>query len=121
MKTQARFFDENDAESLFESLAECRAFLKAHGIESTDVRVQVTDGGSWSLHTGDAQYDTDHRGYWGAGSIVADDDDATLGRTLADLVDQACDHAAENDVCGADGIGMPDTVEIASICRHVAR
>lgn len=29
-----------------------------------DVRLQVMSDGSWAIHTGDAQYDTDHRGYW---------------------------------------------------------
>lgn len=34
----------------------------------TDARLQVRKY-SWQLHTGDAQYDTNHRGYWGNASI----------------------------------------------------
>lgn len=116
METQARYFDESDAEQLFYALASCREFLKRNGIESTDVRVQATDGGNWSLHTGSSDYDTDHRGYWGASSIEATDDDAKLGRILADIVNQACDRAAE-DIEN----GMPDDTEIEAICRHVAQ
>lgn len=41
------------------------------GERSMDVRLQVVDG-SWTLNTGDASYDTDHRGYWGSGSITPD-------------------------------------------------
>lgn len=51
-----------------------------------DVRLQVHDG-SWSLHTGDASYDQDHRGYWGAGFLTEGDGDC---RELAqDLIDEA--------------------------------
>jgi hypothetical protein len=35
-----------------------------------DIRLQLVDG-SWALHTGDAQYDTDHRGWWGASAVEA--------------------------------------------------
>lgn len=34
-----------------------------------DIRLQVVEGEGWELHTGDAQYDTDHRGSWGATTI----------------------------------------------------
>lgn len=30
-----------------------------------EVRLQVHDDGTWSIHTGDPQYDQDHRGAWG--------------------------------------------------------
>jgi hypothetical protein len=33
-----------------------------------DVRLQVTADG-WEIHSGDAQYDTDHKGHWGASSV----------------------------------------------------
>lgn len=36
--------------------------------EDVDVRLQVVDG-TWYLHSGDASYDQDHRGFWGAGSL----------------------------------------------------
>ena len=35
-----------------------------------DIRLQVLDG-SWEYHTGDSQYDTDHRGMWGSTSVPA--------------------------------------------------
>lgn len=35
-----------------------------------DIRLQVVDGG-WEYHTGDPQYDTDHRGLWADGSVPA--------------------------------------------------
>lgn len=59
-----------------------------------DVRLQV-HAGSWALHTGDSQYDQDHRGYWGSASI-----DGVLTRKAAremarDLIDQAADQFAE--------------------------
>ena len=34
-----------------------------------DVRLQIHDDGAWVVRVGLADYDTDHRGYWGAGSI----------------------------------------------------
>ena len=42
-----------------------------HGIE---LRLQVVDG-SWYLHSGDPQYDTDHRGYWGCAFLPVLDED----------------------------------------------
>ena len=36
-----------------------------------DVRLQVHDG--WALRTGPSDYDQDHRGYWGVGSVVGPD------------------------------------------------
>jgi len=53
----------------------------------TDVRLQCDDSG-WSVHSGDAQYDTDHRGYWGASSVSTDSEFAEIA---ADLIDQAKD------------------------------
>jgi len=34
-----------------------------------DVRLCVQDDGSWLVLFGDASYDQDHRGYWGASSV----------------------------------------------------
>ena len=41
-----------------------------------DIRLQVLYNGSWRIHTGDSSYDTDHRGYWGDGTIQPSDTDA---------------------------------------------
>lgn len=29
-----------------------------------ELRLQIHDDGTWSIHTGDPQYDQDHRGVW---------------------------------------------------------
>jgi len=121
METQARFFDERDAEALFAAACDLRAYLKREGINETDIRVNATDGGSWSLLSGDSSYDTDHRGYWGASCLSVDDDDERIVNTLAEMIDQACDHASDNGVCGSEGIGMPEREEIERIMRHVAK
>lgn len=62
---------------------------------SIDVRLQVQSDGSWELHTGDASYDTDHRGFWGASSVSPDDDEVALIATARDLVDQVLEHVAQ--------------------------
>lgn len=38
-------------------------------VTEIDVRLQVHESGHWLVHWGDAQYDTDHRGHWGASTI----------------------------------------------------
>lgn len=55
-----------------------------------DVRLQVYPNGDWQVHLGDPQFDTDHRGYWGNGSI----DSNTNCRELAvSLIEEArCDY-----------------------------
>ncbi len=66
-----------------------------HGDERyIDVRLQCVDG-AWSLHEGDPQYDTDHRGYWGAGSLSPRTNCRELAR---ELIEEAKDHAAQCEV-----------------------
>ena len=67
-------------------------------IEAIDVRLQLTarNSVSWQLHSGDASYDTDHRGYWGAGFVTADHDDESLTDLARDLISQCLDAAAES-------------------------
>lgn len=36
---------------------------------SAPVRLQVYEDGDWAVRTGDASYDQDHHGFWGAGLI----------------------------------------------------
>jgi len=61
-----------------------------------DVRLQVLPNGGWSVHSGDAQYDQDHQGYWGASSIPYDGHfNAT--EVAKDLIDQVKDAAAEDE------------------------
>lgn len=57
-----------------------------------DVRLQVEEDGSWSIHTGNASYDTDHSGFWGAISLLPDMDD--MREPAADLIEQAMDQAS---------------------------
>jgi hypothetical protein len=58
-----------------------------------DVRLQVLSTGAWTVWSGDAQYDTDHRGYWGASSIPFDGHfNAT--EVAKDLISQAKEAAA---------------------------
>ena len=68
--------------------------------EGCDVRLQVFANGDWRVHFGDPQYDTDHRGYWGASAIPGVVGGA-VGRfdsmdTARDLLDQAKDDAAQD-------------------------
>ena len=69
------------------------------GVESEDdfmdVRLQVLDNGSWLIHTGDASYDTDHHGSWGADEIDATMTDEELQNIAQGLIDQAADMQAQ--------------------------
>ena len=61
------------------------------GNSGTDCRLQVSEEG-WSVHTGLADYDQDHRGYWGASWLPYGR--ANLYELARDLIDQARDAAA---------------------------
>lgn len=58
-----------------------------------DVRLQVEEDGSWSVHTGSAQYDTSHLGFWGASSIPADRTAAHLWEIAEALREEAMEDA----------------------------
>jgi hypothetical protein len=60
--------------------------------DAVEVRLQVMDGGAWSIHTGDPSYDTDHRGFWGSAYLDAEED---VREVASDLISQARDHCAE--------------------------
>ena len=60
-----------------------------------DVRLQVLDDGTWHLHYGDACYDTDHHGYWGASVITRGMRRKELADVADDLIAQAADHQAQ--------------------------
>lgn len=66
-------------------------------VDCIDVRLQLISPDEYSVKCGDASYDTDHRGYWGASSVSADDTDSDLEATAEDLLEQALDHAAQCD------------------------
>lgn len=61
---------------------------------SIDVRLQVWEDGSWTVHTGDSCFDQDHRGFWGSASVGADDTPVDLMATAANLREQAIDDCA---------------------------
>ena len=60
-----------------------------------DCRLRHHDG-SWSFHTGDSSYDTDHRGNWGASCVGADMTEDEAGSVADDLLDQVLDSLAQN-------------------------
>jgi hypothetical protein len=57
-----------------------------------EVRLQVRKNGDWAVHTGDSQYDLDHRGFWGNSCL---DHRSNCRELAAELIDQCKDHAAE--------------------------
>jgi hypothetical protein len=66
------------------------------GNATGDVRLQLIDG-SWALHTGDASYDQDHRGAWGASSISAGATMKECRETAKDLIAEAEESLAETE------------------------
>lgn len=67
-----------------ESVATALAGVKAtfaREEDGVDVRLQVTQGG-WGVLSGDAQYDTDHRGYWGASYLDKESNVRDVAREL---------------------------------------
>jgi hypothetical protein len=66
------------------------------GESGIDVRLQVNRFGRWTVHSGDACYDTDHNGYWGSGLMCLTDTLADALITAAELIDQACDDFAQS-------------------------
>jgi hypothetical protein len=75
-----------------------RSFVRSELVErgedfaGTDIRLQVYPSGSWSLHSGPADYDQDHNGYWGASCLSYDRQNLTdLAR---DLIDQCAESMA---------------------------
>ena len=72
---------------LFPSLQAYRDALRVEGPAEGDFRVQLFEF-TWTLNTGDASYDQDHRGLWGAGSVSSEDDDQTIGQALRDAISE---------------------------------
>ena len=74
-----------------------------------EVRLQVWPDGQWTYHTGSADYDQDHRGYWGSGSVTADMDERALRALAEDLREQSIEQCAESDELAEDaGPGFGD-------------
>ncbi len=74
-------------EAVAVALIGVRDWVRRHGFAESDVRLQVHDG--WTIHHGSADYDQDHRGFWGAGSVSARDSLATLREAARGLVSEA--------------------------------
>ena len=77
----------------------CPVYTDLDGDE-VDVRLQVTVNAGhayWTVHTGDASYDQDHRGYWGAETLVPDMDEVAVINVAMSLVEQAIDHCAQGE------------------------
>lgn len=70
---------------------------KIEGLEPVciDVRLQVLEDGRWAVHSGDASYDLDHHGYWGASSISYGRQN--LADLARDLIEQCRDDYAQRD------------------------
>lgn len=86
--------------------AELRAvanLAKSWGIDeedgTVDVRLQVETDGTWTVHSGDAQFDTDHRGFWGASSVPADGSRFNARDVAFHLLADVRDAIAEREEC----------------------
>jgi hypothetical protein len=64
--------------------------------EGCDVRLQVYEDGAWAIRYGDAQYDQDHRGYWGSASVPGNNRRFRSEEVARDLIEQAKDQYAED-------------------------
>lgn len=62
--------------------------------EALDFRLYIRPDGTLDLQTGDASYDTDHRGFCGAGVVSQHDDDGEILAALLAAFDEACESAA---------------------------
>ena len=55
-----------------------------------DIRLQIFDG-DWTIHTGDVQYDQDHRGFWGASCVSVESTNRACREIAKDLINEAKD------------------------------
>lgn len=84
----------------FPSIANVASALRAvnnWADDECDVRLQVGENGEWAVRFGDAQYDHDHRGFWGASSVPGGRKRFHSTDVARDLLDQARDHAAQSE------------------------
>lgn len=79
--------------SIRDVASELRAVSKTADSEC-DVRLQVSEDGSWAIRFGDASYDLDHRGFWGASSVPGSGARFSSRDVARDLIDQARDMKA---------------------------
>jgi hypothetical protein len=83
-----------DVEDIRVALGEERREASSCEAEDEDVRLQVYERGGWAIHSGPCDYDQNHRGYWGSGSVRADMTDAGVITLADDLIGQAAEHKA---------------------------
>lgn len=55
--------------------------------DSVDVRLRYHEG-TWMTYSGDASYDQDHRGYWGASGVIGNMETSDLEEVANDLLEQ---------------------------------
>lgn len=67
--------------------------IHAETCPELDVRLQVRPDGSWDVNTGDAQYDTDHSGVWGAATLGGTENKSDLYAVAQQLINEAKDQA----------------------------
>jgi hypothetical protein len=67
--------------------------------EALDIRLHVWEDGTWTIHTGDSQYDQDHRGFWGSSSLMGKCNWVSIRDIARDLLDQVReDYAMDTSV-----------------------
>lgn len=71
------------------------ATVRKMATEDVDVRLQVHENGAWYIRFGDPQYDTDHRGFWGVGTIGPRTMEQELKHVAHQMLDEAKDHAGD--------------------------
>jgi len=90
---------ESDAAELRNEVAIDLSWVGAGGsltdLSPVDVRLQVQGEGGHQLHVGSAQYDTDHSGYWGSGTLNIPNSPAERVALAHDLVEQVLEDAAQ--------------------------
>ena len=67
-----------------------------------DVRIQLfVDDDlevTWSMKWGDCQYDPDHRGFWGSGTLSSEDNDGDIEELVEEFIDQALDAWSDGEI-----------------------
>ena len=76
--------------------AESKHFHAEEVGDFLDVRLQLFGDDSWAIHTGDAQYDTDHRGDWADDFLVENISFPEALSLAAEMLDMALDSRAVN-------------------------
>lgn len=72
-------------------LEQVNGLALSHGSE-VDIRLQINLDKSWAVHTGDSQYDLNHKGFWGSETTTYPIPDMAAARHLAEsLISQAMD------------------------------